>query len=293
MRLIIHNDDLGLTYGFTEGIRQCYKKGVTTSTCIRTNGYAYKYSVSLLKNGLKDIGLGMHLNITQGKAHTSEIANGNGEYKFGFFGYFIRCLLTNGKFLKVIEKDFERQFEIAKKDGLKFDHVNGQDHVHMIPPIFKIVCKLAKKNKIKYIRICDENYYLTGNLLKDLSPLFNLNLIRFVVLKIFSAIDRRILSKYNLSSSQNFYGILHTNGMDEAAFLSALKNAIKRKLDVAEILSHPTDRHHKRDDKYITEALSVYANLPNRGIEKRALLSKRTADFILKNKIKLVNYRNL
>ncbi len=99
MKAIIHNDDLGLTYGFTQGIKECYKKGITTSTCIRTNGYAYKYAASLIKTDLKNIGLGMHLNITQGPTHTKGISDKNGNYKYGFFGYFIHCLFGNKKLL--------------------------------------------------------------------------------------------------------------------------------------------------------------------------------------------------
>ena len=293
MKLIVHNDDLGLTYGFTEGIRECFKKGITTSTCIRTNGYAYKHSLSLLKKDLKGIGLGLHLNITQGPSHTKGLAEAEGHYRYGFFGYIVGLLFDEKKLLKSIGQDFEAQFEIAQSDGLKFDHLNSQDHVHMIPQIFEVVCQFAVKHKIKYVRVCDENYYLTGSFVKDAMPFFNSNLIKFIVLKVFSRINRRILEKYGLKTSENFYGVLHTNNMDGKAYIGALKDALKRRIGTVEVLSHPTYTFHENDREYIARSLVRYANSKNRDIERKTLISQKVKDFIGKNGVNLVNYKNL
>src|SRR3990167_7993881 len=112
MKVIFNCDDFGLTYGATEAIRQAYKEGLVTSASIRVNGEAYEYAKELLKNELKDMSVGLHVNLTDGKPHNKKLANNRGKYKYNFFWLLINS--RKAEILKEIEKDIRAQFEIAK-----------------------------------------------------------------------------------------------------------------------------------------------------------------------------------
>jgi len=65
-QLIINADDFGFSEGINKGIIKSHKKGLTTSTSIVCNTAHFEKSVRELKR-LKDIGKGIHLNISLGK----------------------------------------------------------------------------------------------------------------------------------------------------------------------------------------------------------------------------------
>ena len=69
MKVVLTNDDFGVTYGFIKGARECYKKGLTTSVSIRTNGIYYSLAKRFLKEEMKNSGVGLHLNLTDGKKY--------------------------------------------------------------------------------------------------------------------------------------------------------------------------------------------------------------------------------
>ena len=155
INVIINNDDLGLNYGFNEAISDCYTNGIATSTSIRTNGLAYKDAIRLIKGSLDGIGLGIHLNLTDGKTKTKYLQNKIGEYRRDFFGYYRDTKLHDKKLLSAIERDFNQQFDEVKKSGIALDHINSHNHIHMIPEIFEIAAKLAKKKRDKLYKSCE------------------------------------------------------------------------------------------------------------------------------------------
>lgn len=271
MKVILCNDDIGLTYGFTEAIKDTFHKGNSSSTSIRTNGLAYRYAVRLLKSKLKSMGLGIHLNIVDGKAHTVNLANSSGNYKFNFFQYW---LLSHYKpLLKNIEADLDYQFQKVLNDGLNIDHVSGHCHTYAIPAIFEIVCRLTKKYQIKYIRLPQEPFHLTPSIYKNILPFLNFNIIRFYLLNFFSKQNMVTLKKYGLRSAESFYGILYTNTMDLQTVKSALNDARKKRFKTIEILIHPAYAKDTRDKTYTSKVVENYVRLNSRLIETSVSLS--------------------
>ncbi len=65
-RLIINADDFGLCESVNKGIVEAHTKGVLTSTTIMANMPAAEQAVELAKN-LPTLGVGVHLNLTNGK----------------------------------------------------------------------------------------------------------------------------------------------------------------------------------------------------------------------------------
>lgn len=293
MQVIVHNDDIGLSYGFTQAIQDCHSSGLTTSTSIRTNGTAYRYCVKKVLPNLKNLGLGIHLNLTDGPTKTAGLANREGHYKRGFLGYCLSLLWSNKTLIQEIEKDLRSQFEQALvKDKLSIDHVNSHGHIHMIPQIFGTVARLTREYEIRYLRLSKENYYLMGDFSQDLSPFFNTNLARFLALKSFSQVNRPLLRKYGLKTADCFYGILHTGRMGEVAIKGAMLDGLKHGYSLIEILAHPVYTN-SLDKSFTSEFIKRYSRKKERLLEAEALKSKSLKEFVKRQKIILTNYKEL
>lgn len=287
MKVIINNDDFGLSHGFNLAIEDCFKNGITTSTSIRTNGVAYKQAVSSIKSKLNKIGLGVHLNLSDGKTSISKLADKKGNYKRQFFNYLIELIFPNPSLLQAIESDLRHQLEKAiKKDRLKIDHLDSHEHVHMIPPIFRIVCKLAQEFSIPYVRIANENWYTTRSLKQYLTPFINTNIIKFIILKIFSQTNIKTLKQYDLHTSDRFYGIIYSGHMNTMAIIEALRDAMKHHLSVIEILAHPA-LITPLDTIYTSDFIRWYSHQKERVIENLTLKDTALRKFIINNKISL------
>ncbi len=281
LKVIVHNDDLGHNLAFNKAIATCYKNGITTSASLTTNGTAYKEAKNLLGRELKGAGLGLHLNITDGAPYSKKFQN-----------YFVELAFGNKKLLSEIEDNLADQFErTISKDHLPIDHVNGHDHTFMIPPIFKIVCKLAQKYDIEYLRFSKERYHFIGNPKDDLYPFTSQNFLKFALLNTLAKINQKTLTNYKLKTSNSLYGILHTDHMNEKVIIGALKHALKMKFKLIDIVTHPAIT--TPGTKYTSQFFVYYTNKPSRKIEYQALQSPKLKKFIEDHKIILTNYRSL
>ncbi len=287
LKAIIHNDDFGLNHAFTDAILACSKHGITTSTSIRTNGICVDSAVKKFKKLKKDLGLGLHVNLTDGIGHTTSLPHNN------FIGYLPPLLLKEKHLLPFVQKEVSAQFKIAiDQYKLPIDHTNGHDHIHMIPPFFDIVAKISRDYGISYIRNANERFYSTNIFSRDIQPFLNGNILKFSILNHFSKENYSTLCKYNLKTADCFYGILHTGHMDAIAIEYALRHALSKNYKLVEILSHPTIPS-KKDKKFTSEYIKNYTRHPSRKIELAALQSVRLKKFIKKSNIILTNYSKL
>lgn len=291
MKVILCNDDIGLSYGFTEAIKDTFLKGNSTSTSIRTNGTAYAYAVKLLKTELKSIGLGIHLNIVDGKAHTANLANLSGNYKFNFLQYLL--MGRDKPLLAGIETELDYQFKKVLNDGLKIDHISAHFHAHAIPAIFEIVCRLCKKYEIRSIRSLQEPFYLTTSISKNLTPFINSNIAKFCLLNYLSKQNKRTLKRYGLTTTDAFYGILYTDTMNFQTIKAALDDARKRRFKTIEILIHPAYSKDPRDKVYTSQMIKNYVNSKTRQIETLVIQSKKVRDLLFSEGIELSTYKDI
>ena len=150
-KLIINADDFGLTRSISEKIIDTFKVGNLSSTSLIVNTPGSEYAIDLAKNH-PELGLGLHFNLTEGKALSgvSSITDIN--------GYFFNKLRLNLLMifrlldLKDIKNELNMQFEYITNAGLYPSHIDSHQHIHMNPGIFKIVADFAKEKNVS-IRI--------------------------------------------------------------------------------------------------------------------------------------------
>lgn len=297
MRLILYNDDFGVSYGLTDAVRESYLNGTTTATSIRTNGFAFNYAVNEVLPAIPDLELGLHINLTEGPpdAPLSKVpllTNGTGYYKRTFQHYYFSAK-RNKELLKEIRVDIEAQFQKANDHRLGINHVNGHQHIHMIPPIFEIVCQTARDNGIRYVRIPFEPFFTCPTLHDTFFMIRRFNLAKHFLLNSLSKHAFKRLKYYGLTCVDRFVGVLYTGKMTVQAFRHAIMKLREYNVHVAEILFHPANIDCSEDMKEKGRRVPNYYYSKERCTEKENLLSQEMSELLKSQNIKLITHAHL
>ncbi len=273
MKIVFSADDFGLSNTTNKAIIDCYKKGVVRSTSFFSDSHFYPEIIN-------DLSFGLHINLTD----RPNKKNYN----------YIELLLCsfNKKLLKSIEKDIDSQFSQVLSEKINIDHVDSERHVHMIPSIFFIVCKIAQKYKVKYLRNINEPLVMPSNPLKFLSMVTNLGIFKLLLMKYFSRKNKKILKNFKLKTVDYTYGLLYTNRITVGVIKSMIRDAIKRKAKVIEIITHPGYKYTE-PEKGLSDRLLKYSSHSNRIKEAKILQSKKLINFLYKSKVKLVTFQGI
>lgn len=143
-KVIINADDFGMSLGNTIGILHAHHQGIVTSTTCMIN---MPYAAFALKEAEKypNLGVGIHLNMTVGKALT--------EGKKSFTddkGYFLNRKLypdrqPHGGKDELYEEWKAQIEEFIKIAHKKPTHIDSHHHVHLLPWHIDVVKELAKE----------------------------------------------------------------------------------------------------------------------------------------------------
>lgn len=161
--LIVNADDFNLTPGVSKAILECHDQGVVTSTTVLINRSDDSCLVQpLLKR--KNLGIGLHLNITLGKPIMlgRKVASLLAEE-----GHFRKCLEQVRKFPKKKEvyAEWEAQIRLFKKTFSKLPtHLDTHHQIHDHPFYYRILTELAKNCRLPFRR---------SKVMKIAHPLFN------------------------------------------------------------------------------------------------------------------------
>jgi predicted glycoside hydrolase/deacetylase ChbG (UPF0249 family)/predicted nicotinamide N-methyase len=278
--VIIEADDLGLTHAFNEGIRLAHQSGLLTSTCLRANGYAYDHAIKNILPDCPKMGVGVHLCLNEASpcrpARTIPLlCRPDGQFRSGFT-HLISLARRSGA-REQIEQEFRAQIERVLADGVRVDHLNSHQHVHMIPDIFRITCRLAAEYGIPCVRLAREPSHWVHSTPGYLLPLANGNIVKRQLLNGYARRNARTLQEYDLLTTDSFAGVLYTGTMTPATAIAGLKAAAS---GMVELLLHPTTRHDPRDTRYPSRQLRRYCLSPRRSVELATLTGTELADFL-------------
>lgn len=252
--LIVNADDFGLTPSVCEGILDAHEKGIVSSTTSFVNR---KISKTTLKHAklFKNLGIGIHLNITTGAPLT---ASSKIKSLMDKTGQFRKLFPQNLYKVKPVEiwtewlgqiKEFERIW------GRLPTHLDSHHHVHAYPKIWKIFWRMAKKFQVP----------------------FRLPRNQFVKSLRQEAGQQKILLVDRVWGNLN-PKIYWT----EPRVKSAIK---KMKKGSHELVCHPAYNSKELQD--------VSSFNKNREQELKALTSKSVRQMLEKNSISLINYNDL
>ncbi len=270
MKFILNADDFGLSKYHNIAVLEGVNNGFLTSASLCANGEAFNAAVNEILPECPYLGLGVHLNIIEGKSLTKckFLTDKNGNFNKGYLYFIINSYRKD--FLSEVEAEFRAQIEKIKQYA-QVDHIDSHVHVHAIPKIFELTAKLAKEYDIPAIRTQHEQLYFVEGMCFNLK--FAINLIKIFLLNFFTSINKKTVSHYGLKTNDYILGVGYTGMMCSKTVEEGLKE-----LDgTVEALIHPC----------------CYSKKDSHSKEFALTLDKKLEDTIKRLGYEITNYKNI
>ena len=154
IRLIVNADDYGYFPCVSRGILQAAISGVVGATGILANGPQVAEQARWLDD-CEDLDLGVHLNLTAGRPLTQALAERLDQGRFPSPFALAARLLTGRIGVALVRDEWRAQIESLlslRPGGLPLRFLNSHEHVHMLPPLFRVATGLAREYRLPFIR---------------------------------------------------------------------------------------------------------------------------------------------
>jgi predicted glycoside hydrolase/deacetylase ChbG (UPF0249 family) len=155
--LIVNADDYGLTEGISFGILRAHREGIVTSTSALAIGPAYPKVAKLLVDHA-ELGVGVHLAAVGedppllSRSEVPTLFDKRGRLIETWSAFLVRSALRRVD-PDDVTREFTAQLEMVKELGLAITHLDAHQHLHLWPPISKIVLDLACRFAIPAVRV--------------------------------------------------------------------------------------------------------------------------------------------
>jgi predicted glycoside hydrolase/deacetylase ChbG (UPF0249 family) len=240
--LIVNADDLGWTDGVNRGILEAFHHGIVTSTSLLANGAAFAGGVEAARSA-PGLGVGVHLNLSDGppvaeRETITSLLNDDGEFAGGPERLLLRRV-RRGLILGEVESEWDAQIQKVRDAGIAPTHLDGHKHVHMLPGLFEIALKLAKRHDIGAIRVSLEASSLRAALSSGKKLHAGVVLKQGVQargLKLLARDAREQAERAGISTADYFCGIAQTGELTReglAQFVKSLPDG------TTELMCHP------------------------------------------------------
>ena len=266
--IIVNADDLGMTPGTNRAIFKGFDHGLITHSSIMSNCDYFTEAVDGLKTR-KGLNIGVHLNLTYGKAlNYSQLYNdGNGVFNLGYMSILMKSFYQKD-FLQEVKNEFELQILRVLDSGIMITHIDSHRHIHLIPAIYTIVIDLSVKYNIKRVRLINESIMDSFSFSKKYNFILNGGIIKYVLLRTFTSINA---GHANLYKNIKFYSILYT-GVINGDVLQKLQNSNES----YEVMVHPGMPELDNDVTFYDKDEKSYRVSKDREDELNAVLSTAT-----------------
>ncbi len=151
MKLILNADDFGLSESVNNGIVECFKSGVVTSTTIMMNQAGVAHAVQLYQQGLIPE-VGLHFTVTAGKPlsppfNVASLIDEN--------GYFLdrQTLMTKEVSEEEVYLELNTQYQAAINAGLTINHIDSHHFAGVYPPLKKAFIRFANDINLPVRRV--------------------------------------------------------------------------------------------------------------------------------------------
>jgi len=257
-KFILNADDFGMSKAFNKAVLDGYNHGFLTSASICANGKDFEPAVNEIIPECPNLGIGVHLNIIEGFS-----LQNNEKFTNNYLQ--LMCFANDNAFLHKTEKEFRLQIERVLKFS-KVDHLDSHVHVHAIPKIFELTCKLAKEYGINQVRTQFEKFYLVPDVIKHLNIKYPPNILKVLLLNSFTLKNKELIAKYGLKTNDYIIGVGYTGLMDDKTVYHGL-SAIEDDSVIVEALIHPQSCECKNKEFMITQNMDLKDKIQRLGFE--------------------------
>ena len=273
VELIVNADDFGISEAVNRGIVDAHDRGIVTSTSIMATGAKFEHAVELALQR-PGLAVGVHLVLTEhrpltGASAAASLVRADGAFEPHLTQLFKRRLRGLVSMAEV-HRELDAQIRRVRAAGIAISHLDGHQHVHVLPGVAQIVAELAAAHGISAVRYPAER--VRGYMLRSVKHARRV--IEQTALNLFCA--RSPLER--LRRSDEFVGFYFGGRLDEANLETVLAGLPAR--GTVELMCHPgsEDMRPAADWHYAWAA------------ERDALTSPRIRDLVLARGMHLVSH---
>jgi predicted glycoside hydrolase/deacetylase ChbG (UPF0249 family) len=154
--LIVNADDLGLHEDIDRGIEAAHREGIVTSASFAAVGASFDHAVELCRR-CPDLDVGVHLTLVGERPLTDPAGLGALVTKDGRFvdahPALVARAVTAQLDRRAVHRELEAQIEKVEAAGIRPSHLDGHQHVHLLPCIWSVVVALAREHAIRWVRV--------------------------------------------------------------------------------------------------------------------------------------------
>jgi hopanoid biosynthesis associated protein HpnK len=165
-RLIVHADDFGLSEAVNRAVIAAHERGIVTSTSIMAGGDAFEHAVGLAK-ACPSLDVGVHLTLTEQRPVAADVPSlVDADGKLAPHATRLAQRHARGKIAVAdVRKELDAQIRRVLDSGLAPTHLDGHQHVHVLPGVAQVVLDLARAYGIGAVRYPAER--VRGYMLKS------------------------------------------------------------------------------------------------------------------------------
>ena len=285
--LIVNADDLGWTEGVNRGIAEAHRKGLVTSASLLANGRAYESALRVASANL-ELGVGVHLNLSDGPptANPEEVhglLDEAGNLQNSPESLLLR-IASRTLELDEVEREWDAQIQKVRNSEIQPTHLDGHKHVQMLPGLFEIALRLAKKHRIRAIRVSHEESSLRAALSSGAEQKTSVVLKQGVQargLKLLARDARDMVDHAGLVTTDYFCGIAQTGVLTLEGVERLLENLPE---GTTELMCHPgyADEELRRTGTRLQNS---------RQTELQILTDTRIRKLVASRGIRLISYK--
>lgn len=246
----------------TDGAIRAHREGIVTACSVVANGTAIEDAAERLRD-TPALDVGVHLTLVEERPLTP--------MRFPRkYTSFVPLYLARAISIAAIERELRAQIERVLATGLRVTHLNGHQHLHLLPRIFAVVARLAEAYGVGYVRIVNESAPHPGPLSTGVGRGSSLG--RSIAIRALSALGRRARASFTND---------RTIGVANAGHLREVTPLLDHVEGVTELVTHPGI------------GVSGYAWGYDWEEETRALCDPRLRDELVARGIELTSPRRL
>jgi predicted glycoside hydrolase/deacetylase ChbG (UPF0249 family) len=240
--LIVNADDLGWTEGVNRGIAEAHRNGIVTSTSLLANGAAFVLGVEMARV-TPGLAVGVHLNLSDGAPTAppelvTSLVNDDGMFEGGPENLLLR-IARRALETEEVAIEWDAQIQKIRGAGIEPKHLDGHKHVHMLPGLFPIALRLAKRHGIGAVRVSHEESSLRSALSTGDQQNAGMVMKQGVQargLKLLARDAREMAKRAGIVTADYFCGIAQTGELTREGVAQLLKSLPE---GTTELMCHP------------------------------------------------------
>jgi predicted glycoside hydrolase/deacetylase ChbG (UPF0249 family) len=271
LKLIVNADDFGISEAVNRGIVDAHDRGIVTSTSLMATGSAFEHAVELARSRPR-LAVGVHLTLTEQRPLTPALGLVTADGTFPpHTAQLLRRTMSRRIPLPDVRRELAAQIRRVGDAGIAISHLDGHQHVHVLPGVARVVADLAAEHGIAAVRYPAER--LRGYMLRNAK--YWRRVAEQAALNLFC----RAAPLERLRRSDGFVGFYFGGRLDEASLATVLDHLPAD--GTVELMCHPgaDDMRPTGDWQYAWAA------------ERAALMSPRIRQLLLARGVHLVARR--